>query len=216
MSPGSTRPYRSPLRADQARATRRRIRDAADALFLARGYAATSMDDVAAAAEVARQTVFSAFGSKSKLLREVVDVRLAGDDAPVPLAERPLARRMWEATDPVEAIRLQAEAIVEVGARIAPLWGVLTAAAGTDPEIAAVVRASEEARLADLGMVVDVVAGLGALAPGRSPRRAKEAVWLLAGPGVVADALARGWSRAALTQWLRDCMQAVLLVPTTP
>lgn len=211
MARPPTRSYRSPLRADQARATRRRIREAADDLFLERGYAATSMDDVAAAAAVARQTVFSAFGSKSKLLRDVIDVRLAGDDAPVPLAERPLAQRMRAATDPLEAIRLQAEAIVEVGARIAPLWTVLVAAAGTDPEIAAVVRSYEDARLADIGMVVDVVAGLGALAPGRGRRRAKEAIWLLSGPGVIADSLARGWSRAALSEWLRDCMGAVLL-----
>ena len=211
MSPPSTRRYRSPLRADQAWATRARIREAADDLFLERGYPATSMDDVATEAGVARQTVFSAFGSKAGLLRDVIDVRLAGDDAPVPLAERPLARRMWEATDPVEAIGLQAEAMVAVGSRVVPLWPVLLGAAGADAEIAAVVRAYEEARLADVGMVVDVVAGLGAPAPGRSRRRAKEAVWLLSGPSVVADALDRGWSKTALEAWLCECMRALLL-----
>lgn len=34
---------------------------------------------------MARPTVFSAFGSKAALLREVVDQALAGDDEPVPL-----------------------------------------------------------------------------------------------------------------------------------
>ena len=211
MPTESTRSYRSPLRADQARATRRRIRDAADAQFLEHGYGATSMDDVAAAAGVARQTVFSAFGSKAGLLRDVVDVRLAGDDAPVPLAERPFVQRIWEATDPVTAIALQAEGMVAVGARIAPVWEVLTGAAGTDPEIAGLVRSYEDGRLADIGVVVDVVAGLGALAPGRSVRRAKEAVWLLSGPSVIAAALDRGWSKPAIAQWLRECMEGVLL-----
>ena len=58
----ATRAYRSTLRADQARETRRRIREAADSLFLDHGYVATSMDDIAKSAGVSRQTVFSAFG----------------------------------------------------------------------------------------------------------------------------------------------------------
>src|SRR5918911_3683012 len=108
-----SRPYRSALRADQARETRRRIRTAADALFLARGYTDVSMDEIARAAGVARQTVFSTYGSKAKLLKEVIDVRLAGDDEPVSIIERPAAQRMLASTDPVGAIRRQAKLIVE-------------------------------------------------------------------------------------------------------
>ena len=63
------------------------------------------MDEIAEAAGVARQTVFSAYGSKARLLKEVVDVRLAGDDEPLSIAERPAAQRMLASTDPVDAIR---------------------------------------------------------------------------------------------------------------
>src|SRR5215510_5070143 len=130
--PVKPRAYRSTLRAEQARETRRRIRAAADGLFLERGYVDVSMDDVARAAGVARQTVFTAFGSKAKLLKEVVDVRIAGDDEPLSIAERPAAQRILAATDPVDAIRRQAELIVETTSRVAPLWPAITAAAGSD------------------------------------------------------------------------------------
>ena len=53
-----TRSYTSQLRADQAIQTRRRIVDAAAELFAERGYAATTIDAVAAAAGVSRKTVF--------------------------------------------------------------------------------------------------------------------------------------------------------------
>ena len=56
-----TRTYRSNVRAAQGIWTRRRIRAAAEELFLTNGYVATSMDAIAKAAGVSRQTVFTAF-----------------------------------------------------------------------------------------------------------------------------------------------------------
>src|SRR5689334_960995 len=103
------RAYQSTLRADQARQTRRRIREAADTLFLDKGYVATSMDDIATAAAVSRQTVFSAFGSKANLLKEAFDVRLAGDDEPKALAERPEVQRILEELDPGALLHKQAD-----------------------------------------------------------------------------------------------------------
>jgi AcrR family transcriptional regulator len=207
------RPYHSTLRADQARDTRRRIRDAADDLFLAGGYTATSMDDIAKAAGVSRQTVFTAFGSKASLLKEVIDVRLAGDDDPLSIAERPDARRMIASTDAAEAIRIQAKIIVDVALRVAPMWSAVRAAAGADAEFGELMAEYEEGRLHGIGTVVDVVAGLGALRKGRSRMKAKEAVWLLTSPATTAGALERGWSPADLERWYVDCLTAVLLGP---
>ncbi|HEX6524027.1 MAG TPA: TetR family transcriptional regulator [Streptosporangiaceae bacterium] len=53
---GSKRAYRSPLREQNARRTRQAIVAAATRPFVQRGYAATSLADIAAAAEVARGT----------------------------------------------------------------------------------------------------------------------------------------------------------------
>jgi AcrR family transcriptional regulator len=73
--PVKRRPYRSPLRADQARLTRRRITDAARELFLTLG-CRTTIARVAAEADVAADTVYHLFGSKRDLLKHVLDVTI--------------------------------------------------------------------------------------------------------------------------------------------
>ena len=59
---------RADLRATQARRTRAAIRAAALTLTRERGYAAMTVDDVAALAGVSRRTVFNHFASKADLL----------------------------------------------------------------------------------------------------------------------------------------------------
>jgi len=205
------RRYRSTLRADQAQETRRRIRAAADTLFLEQGYRDVSMDDIAGAAGVARQTVFSAFGSKAGVLKEVLDVRLAGDDAPLSIAERPAARRLLASTDASDAIRRQAKIIVDAGSRVAPLWPAVQQAAATDAEIAELLRFYDEGRHEGIGIIVDLVANLGALRRGRSRAKAKDAVFLLTNPAVIHNAKQLGWSPTEIERWYTDCLSALLL-----
>jgi AcrR family transcriptional regulator len=206
-----TRRYRSTLRADQAEETRRRIRAAADRLFLEHGYRDVSMDDIARAAGVARQTVFSAFGSKAGVLKDVLDVRLAGDDAPLSIAERPAARRMLASTDAPDAVRRQAKIVVDTGSRVAPLWPAVREGAATDSEIAELLRVYDESRHVGIGTIVDLVAGLGALRRGRSRAKAKDAVFLLTDPAVIHNAQQLGWSPAEIERWYTDCLSALLL-----
>ena len=63
------RRYASQVRDEQARRTRRAIVTAAHDLFLAHGYAATTIDGIAAAAHVSRRTVFNSAGGKVALLK---------------------------------------------------------------------------------------------------------------------------------------------------
>ena len=60
------RSYTSPVRADQARQTRKRIVDAGAALFAERGYGATTIDAIAEAAGVSRKTVFDSVGRQGE------------------------------------------------------------------------------------------------------------------------------------------------------
>jgi Transcriptional regulator len=91
---------RGTRRAEQARATRRRIIGQAARLFTEQGYAATTLDQIAAAADVAVQTVYFHFRNKATVLKEVVDVLAAGDDEPVPVLDAP--GRGACATNPTE------------------------------------------------------------------------------------------------------------------
>src|SRR3954468_13047533 len=89
MPDGGKRSYTSGLRAAQALRTRAQIVAAAAALFVDHGYAATTIDAIAAAAGVSRKTVFTSVGSKAALIRLAYDQAIAGDDDPAPLRERP-------------------------------------------------------------------------------------------------------------------------------
>src|SRR5918997_1480303 len=93
-------------RAEQARATRRRIIAAAASQFVAHGYGATLLDQVAEQAGVAVQTVYFHFGNKRTLLKEALDVAAVGDDDPVPLMERPWVKEIRAETDPRRIIEL--------------------------------------------------------------------------------------------------------------
>jgi len=76
-------------RAQKAQETRRRILRAALELFVRDGYGATNLQDIAAEAGVAVQTIYFVFGNKRTLLKELVDVTIAGDDEPVATMDRP-------------------------------------------------------------------------------------------------------------------------------
>jgi AcrR family transcriptional regulator len=67
-------PEAPPLRADAAR-NRRRILEAAAALFAERGVQAVSMDDVVTAAGVGKGTLYRSFGDKSGLAAALLDER---------------------------------------------------------------------------------------------------------------------------------------------
>lgn len=68
------RAYNSPLRADQAQQTRRRILEAARELFGEHGYAGTTVAAVAETAGVSPETVYLSAGSKRGLLEGVMDI----------------------------------------------------------------------------------------------------------------------------------------------
>jgi AcrR family transcriptional regulator len=208
------RPYTSPLRAEQAKETRRRVRDAADTLFRERGFVATSMDDIATAAGVSRQTVFTAFGTKAGVLKDAFEVRLAGDDEPLSLAERPESRRITALTDPVELVHAQAQFIIVTMLRVLPLWPALVAGAASDPKCAELLEFFDRGRLEGPGELVDVLAKRGHLRRRRTRRKAKEAMYLVTNPNAIHSAVDLGWSVPELQRWLGECLVALLLDPT--
>jgi AcrR family transcriptional regulator len=97
------RTYVQDRRAASAAATKRRIRDAALALYHERGVAATTIQAIAARADVARGTVLNHFGGADGLLDAVVDEI-------VERLEYPDERVQEGAADQAERIRRYVEA----------------------------------------------------------------------------------------------------------
>src|SRR3954468_22881602 len=85
--PSVKRPYRSPVREERARETRRRIRTAGERLFLRDGYLATPLKRVAAEGGVPERPRYTASASKPELHNEIVRVTVRGHDGDEPLAE---------------------------------------------------------------------------------------------------------------------------------
>lgn len=212
MSTGS-RSYSSAVRTDQARATRRRILAAAHELFVADGYTGTTLGAVAKAAGVSLQTLYNSVGNKAALLTAVYDVTLAGDDDPVPIAQRPGIQAVFAAPDAPTCLARYAAVGRELGERAVPLVAVILAESG-NPDIAALARVTEEQRLQGATATVAHVAERFELRPGLTIDRARDSLWALTAPDTAIRLVMRqGWSWDDYEAWLADAMVRLLLPP---
>ena len=196
---GTTEParreYSSPVRDEQARATRRAIVVAATELFLANGYASTTMEAIAAAAGVSRKTVFIAGGSKFILLKDAYDWSLVGDDEPVAMADRAPVQRILATTDQREIVRLWAALMVDTHGRAAPIGAVVAAAAAVDDQAADMVATSHRQRHDGARAFVAHLAAHGGLRPGLTHDDATDRIWLANDPvNYQRLVVERGWS----------------------
>lgn len=77
---------------------RQAILDAAREAFLSKGYGRTSMDEIAAAAAVSKQTVYKNFADKESLFTEIIDRSIAETDQ-----DAPTIVRSWADSTDLEA-----------------------------------------------------------------------------------------------------------------
>jgi AcrR family transcriptional regulator len=204
--------YASEVRDEQARRTRRAIVTAAHDLFLAQGYAATTIDGIAQAAHVSRRTVFNSAGGKAALLKLALDWAIVGDDEPVAMADRPVVKAIQAESDPRKGLALWAANVTEVAARIGPLTEVLAAAADVDPAAAEMLAESTRNRMFGATAFVRYLASRDGLAAGVTEQRAADLCWALM-DGHLYRLLVdeRGWTHADFTQWLSGSLAAALL-----
>ena len=124
-------------RAERSRRTHQKIVAAARELFVAQGYGATSLQEVADRAGVAVQTVYFVFRNKRTLFKDVVDTSIAGDTEPVATMDREWFRTACAQPTAAGQLRAHVHATRDILGRVAPIMALITAAAATDPGIAA-------------------------------------------------------------------------------
>jgi len=192
--------------------TRHRVLDAAETLFVRDGYAATTMTAIADAADVAVQTVYAVFGTKRAILTELLGVRIVGDDDGTPLRDRDEWQAMENETDPRRQLALLASIATGIGNRIAALLEVMSAAADSDPEIAAAYRRQQQARCDDQRRVARSLARNGALRAGLSEAHATDIIWTLANARTHRSLVSeRGWTASEYEHWLAHLLACALL-----
>jgi AcrR family transcriptional regulator len=206
------RPYDSPRRREQAAATRRDILEAAQRLFEDRGYAATTMEAIAAEAGVALKTVYVAFETKSGLLRALWHLLLRGDEDDAPVGERSWYRAVVEEPEPEQQLRLNARNSRVVKQRIGALLDVIRNAAPTDPDIGALWGRIQSDFYDNQRPIVEALHSKGALRAGLDVTRATDILWSLIHPDVwhllVGE---RGWTPEEYERWFADTSCSQLL-----
>lgn len=206
------RRYQSAVRQESARRTRHAVVQAAHELFIAGGYASTSLADIAAAAGVARPTAFAAFGSKPALLRQVLDQAFAGDDEPVPVAQRPWFRPVWDATTPAAVLDAYAHVCALINGRAGRIVEVTRRAADQSPELGELWDALQRNRRAGARMIVEHASSRGRLAAGLDTGRATDVLWIFNDPALYATLVSGcGWPESGYVAWLSDQIRHALL-----
>lgn len=196
--------YTSPRRQESAAATRQAILAAATRLFLDRGYAATTIADIAVAATVAPATVYTSVGGKPKVLEAICQ----------PPADDPeLARliaHMEAAGDPREAIRRAAKATRYSAETNADVFAVVTLNAPFDPVVAKAAAEMETGFRQGAHRLVTHLRELGALS--RVTRNEVDTVVYFLGHASWRQAVGDlGWTYDRAQRWLADRLAQVLL-----
>jgi AcrR family transcriptional regulator len=203
------RAYRSPLRAEQAQRTRAAVLDAAGDLFITRGYAGTTMKDVAEAAGVAVQTVFGQ-GSKVALLLSCVDRALVGDDEQVPLRQREQFTRLLGAGDKAEKLAVLREMALDRVPATGPILRAFRNAAGADAEVAAAWAEYERRRASDASVLMGSFGPL--LREGYDVDRAVDVAWSVFTTDTAELFVSgRGWTVEQYADWVVDTIDRLLL-----
>jgi TetR/AcrR family transcriptional regulator, regulator of autoinduction and epiphytic fitness len=198
----------------RTRLARAAVVEAAQALFLERGYAGTTIEAISDLSDVPPATVYRLFSSKLGILKALLDVSIAGDDEAVPLENRPHVRALLADPDPGNQLSGLAGIVSGIMSRGEPLHRILLSAAGSDPDAAALLTEVTRQRQHGHARIVRSLARAGALRPKLRERDADDIIHALTSPEVyrllVCD---RGWPPERYEQWLKGILIDQLLPP---
>ena len=205
------RRYHSPLRAEQAEQTRRRILAAARQLFVERGFTATTVAAVARAAGVSPDTVYVSLAGKRGLLEGVLEVAVSGLDDPSAVHEQRFREEMEQLSGPHQRLRRWVHYSCQVLARTSPVHAVIRGAAGSDAFAAELRRRLLQRRLEGQTAVVrDYLHD--ALRPALSIEEAGERFCALSSPELYHLVVAElGWTPGHHEAWLAQLLEKELL-----
>lgn len=203
------RSYNGALRKEQAQMTRGRILEAARRLLTSGTYSSVTMEDIAAEAGVAYQTVYGIFGTKQRLAQSLIEIGFPH------VAE---ALKLFDQLDKSD----DAELGLRTSARVARLIYELCAdllrfmRESGDPALLARYRQREEQRLTSM-IQYGVAARMersGRLRAGISPSEAVAVIWTMCGPDQYSQLVFdRGWTPSRYEEWLGNSLINILLQP---
>lgn len=192
--------------------TRRRIVSVAIRLVTEGGYGAMTIAGLARAAGVSPQTVYNAVGGKAEVVKAAYDILLAGDESPVPMADRPEFQAVLRATEASSYGDAYAAFSRRIYDRVGDFQAALLAhGPAGDPVLEDFVRTIDrERRIGNERSIPPTLRGdLGPDLP-----RVVDVVWVLTGPEVHERLCRRaGWTADAYERWLARELERAITEP---
>ncbi|MGW1107685.1 TetR/AcrR family transcriptional regulator [Streptomyces sp. NPDC002540] len=198
---------------NKAQETRRRIIEAAGALFVEQGYGATKLQEIADRAGVAVQTIYFVFRNKSSLLKELVDVAIAGDDEPVPTMDRPWFAKVMTAPAAESALAALVAGTRGTLERVAAIDEMVRAATATNPEIRELWPDQSDPRYTVISTAAKSLAEKPGARPDIPADEAADIIYAVLSPELfLLLTRDRAWPPAKWEQWAYRTLSSQLLV----
>jgi AcrR family transcriptional regulator len=195
----------------QARALERRahVLEVAWEEFRTRGYAATTVAEIAGRARVSEESIYKGLGGKSGLVRELRARALEGTGAQS--AER-RSDRLRDEDDPARIIRGWARLAAEVAPLVVPVLLLVRDASLLDPGMRDLARELDDERRARMGENAASLHRAGHLRPGMTVHRATDIMFAASSPEMFELLVMRcGWDLRRYARHLEDTLGAALL-----
>jgi AcrR family transcriptional regulator len=201
--------YRSERRQEQAVATRQAIVEAARALFAERGYARTTVADIAAAAHVAVPTVYASVGPKPAILGELRKLIPVLADVP-----QDIESALGQLNDPAEVIAGPVAVIRRLMETSGDLMFAIEAAAPFEPIAAEAWEEGMALHRAAWAMAVRRLEALGALKQPRNAAKATDVLSFLSLPAAWRTLDHEyGWSYDHIEAWIVETALSLVVAP---
>jgi AcrR family transcriptional regulator len=205
------RSYDASRRREQARARRLGVVLAARDLFERDGFRATTIIAVAARAGVSPESIYKGFGSKAVLAKAVFDIVIAGDDEPVPVAERPAMQAVRDEPDVRRKIAMFVEGLAQRQARSARVQILIRDGRHVDDSLVPVWAKLTDEGLAGMTMLGRHLLASGQLRDGIDLAEVRDVLWnYLAIDTYERLVLTQGWPLDRYSEWLTRAITSAL------
>jgi AcrR family transcriptional regulator len=205
------RSYDASRRREQARARRLAVVLAARDLFERDGFRLTTIAAVAARAGVSAESIYKGFGSKAALAKAVFDFTVAGDDEPVPVAERPTMQAVRDEPDVRRKIELFVGGLVHRQARSATVQILIRDGRHVDDSLAPIWAKLDAEALVGMTMLARHLVDSGQLGHRIDVDEVRDVLWnYLAIDTYERLVLVRGWPLQRYSDWLTRTVIAAI------
>jgi AcrR family transcriptional regulator len=205
------RSYDASGRREQARARRLTVVLAARELFERDGFRPTTVAAIAAHAQVSAESIYKGFGSKAALAKAVFDVVIAGDDEPVPVAERPAMQAIRDEPDVRIKIAMFVDGLAQRQARSARVQMLIRDGRHVDDSLAPIWAKLNEEGLVGMTMLGRHLIETGRLRDGIDLQEVRDLLWnYLAIDSYERLVLSQGWSLERYSHWLARAITSAL------